>query len=252
MDDLSGQTLKGYHFTQLIGSGSFGAVYRASQAAVGREVAIKVIQSDYANRPEFVRRFESEARLIARLEHPHIVPLFDYWREPDSAFLVMRLLPGSLRRQLEAFDNGMPGHHDVVRLIDQLASALTMSHRQGVVHRDIKPDNVLMDAEGNAYLSDFGLAQVISLEGQGDGVVGSPAYMSPEQLKGEPLTARADIYSLGIVIHEILNGGHAYDELGMSEVIRRQLLDPLPSLRGTRNEFTQALDRVIQVPVLAA
>jgi serine/threonine protein kinase len=121
---LSGQTLKGYLFGERIGTGSFGAVYRAMQAAVGRAVAIKIILPIYANLPDFVRRFESEAQLIARLEHPHIVPLFDYWRDPDGAYLVMRILPSSLRMALT--DGRMPVQ-EAVRLGDQMASALAFS-----------------------------------------------------------------------------------------------------------------------------
>jgi WD40 repeat protein len=243
VDDLSGQTLKGYDITERIGIGSFGAVYRARQTTVGREVAIKAILPEYANRPEFVRRFESEARLIARLEHPHIVPLFDYWREPDRAYLVMRLLPDSLRMRLSA---GPLSPEEASLLVDQIASALTMSHRQGIAHRDIKPDNILLDAEGNAYLSDFGLAQVIGLEGAREGVAGSPGYMSPEQLKGETITAQADIYAMGIVIYEMLAADHPLEGLSMSEVIRRQLLEPLPRIHLRRDGLPQAVDYVIQ------
>ena len=142
MDTITSRVLRGYELQDCIGTGGFGAVYRASQPVVGREVAIKVIRSDFANQPEFIRRFEVEAQLVARLEHPHIVPLYDYWRDPDGAYLVMRWLPGNLRAAL------MQGAWPVEatgRLLDQVCAALSIAHRNNVIHRDIKPDNFLLD-----------------------------------------------------------------------------------------------------------
>ena len=133
-----------------------GTAYRAYQPAVGREVAIKVIRPDLANDPAFIRRFQAEAQLVATLEHPHIVPLYDYWREPDAAYLVMRLMRGgSLASVLE---HGALTPAQTITMVDQLGNALQTAHRSGVVHGDINPDNVLIDDEGNAYLSDFGIA----------------------------------------------------------------------------------------------
>ncbi len=246
-DDLSGQTVKGYDITERIGTGSFGAVYRAIQPSVGREVAIKIILPDYANRPEFVRRFDTEARLVARLEHPHIVPLFDYWREPDRAYIVMRLLPRNLRAQI--VDNGPLPVQEIITLVDQIASALAISHRHGVVHRDIKPDNILLDDQGNAYLTDFGLAEVIqsSVSQEDQGITGSPAYMSPEQLKGQSVTPQSDIYALGIVIYEMLTGAHPFGiESNISDLIRRHLLELLPPITTYNPQFNEATDYVIQ------
>ena len=148
--------MRGYDLHEQIGKGSYGTVYRASQISVGREVAIKVIQPQYANHPEFIRRFETEAQLVARLEHPHIVPLYDYWREPDGAYLVMRWLrAGNLQTRLA---EGLLDLATAVTFVDQIAAALTAAHREGVVHRDIKPANILLDEDDNAYLSDFGIA----------------------------------------------------------------------------------------------
>ena len=132
-----------------------GMVFRAYQPAVGREVAIKVIRADLANDPGFIRRFQTEAQVVATLEHPHIVPLYDYWREPDAAYLVTRLMRGSLTTVLE---RGALTPTQTITMIDQLGDALQTAHRSGVVHGDIKPDNVLIDGDGNAYLSDFGIA----------------------------------------------------------------------------------------------
>ena len=183
--------VRGYDLREQIGEGGFGTVFRAWQPVVNREVAVKVIRSEYANQPDFIRRFETEAQLVARLEHPHIVPLYDYWREPNGAYLVMRYLRGgSLRDRLR---RGPLALKEAARLVEQLAGALAVAHRQGVIHRDLKPANLLLDEEGNAYLSDFGIAKHLSGDGEATGlgvVVGSPAYLAPEQVGGVNVTRR--------------------------------------------------------------
>jgi len=140
MDD-TGRIIRGYELQTLIGAGGFGAVYRAYQTAVRREVAIKVILQRFANQPEFIRRFEAEAQLVARLEHSHIVPLYDYWRDPEGAYLVMRFLRGGSLRDL--LNKGALSLDTTARVLDQIAGALMTAHRRNVVHRDLKPDNIL-------------------------------------------------------------------------------------------------------------
>src|SRR2546423_15704532 len=144
MDGYTNKTIKGYELRECVGAGGFGAVYRAYQSAVGREVAVKVILPQHANQPDFIRRFEVEAQLIARLEHPHIVPLYDYWRDPEGAYLVMRWLKGSLRMSVQ---RGSWSVEAASRLLEQIAAALTDAHREGVIHRDIKPDKILLDED---------------------------------------------------------------------------------------------------------
>ncbi len=247
MDDLSGQTIKGYELRARIGQGGFGAVYRAHQPRVGREVAIKVILPEYAAHPDFIRRFESEAQIIARLEHPHIVPLYDYWREPDgSAYLVMRFVHGGSAR--DRLETGPWEVEEVAQLLDQIASALAVAHRSGVVHRDLKPDNILMDPDGNAYLADFGIAKDLSAEvrlTKTGGVVGSPAYLSPEQLKGEPVTPQSDLYAMGVVLYELLAGQHPFPNIPATTMIVKHLQEPLPPLAERRPDLPPALDDVL-------
>ena len=176
-----GRTVRGYELRERIGAGGFGVVYRAVQFAVGRDVAIKVIHPQYADQTAFIQRFEIEAQLVARLEHPHIVPLYDYWREPGSAYLVMRYLRGG--NLSDALRRGPWTPAATMRLLDQIGAALHAAHRQGVVHRDVKPANILLDVEGNAYLADFGIAKNLDRAGdrgtQPGAVVGSPEYLSP-------------------------------------------------------------------------
>jgi len=148
------RALRGYKILDRLGEGAFSVVYRGTQPSVGRDVAIKQIRAELANRPEFIRRFEAEAHMVARLEHPHIVPLIDYWREPGSAYLVMRLLRGgSLESSVL---DGQWTLDRTVRMVDQIGSALAASHRADVIHRDVKSANILLDTEDNAYLSGVG------------------------------------------------------------------------------------------------
>ena len=246
MNGLPSRILKSYELRERIGAGGFGVVYRAYQPALARDVAIKVILPEHANQPDFIRHFEVEAQLIARLEHPHIVPLYDYWRDPEGAYLVMRWLPSTLRTSLERDRWTVEA---IARLLEQISGALNVAHREGVIHRDIKPDNILLDEDANAYLADFGIAKDLNLgrttnEGT---LVGSPAYFSPEQIKGEAITVRTDIYSLGLVIYEMLVNQAPYaDAATASELINRHLNTPLPPVGARRPNFPAAIDEVLQ------
>lgn len=199
------RTVRGYELREQVGGGEFGIVYRAYQPSVGREVAIKVIRPEFVNQPAFVRRFEAEAQMVAQLEHPHIVALYDYWRDPDGAYLVMRWLRGGALR--DALDRGPWNVEPASRLLQQIGSALAYAHRQGAVHRDLKPANVLLDEEGNAYLSDFAVAsRLVDSSEAGRPVTSTPAYVPPEELRGEPLRPAADIFALGLLTFELLSG----------------------------------------------
>lgn len=226
MADLVGRTIRGYEIREMMGRGGFGAVYRAYQPAVNREVAVKVILPEFASQPEFVRGFEIEAQLVARLEHPHIVPLFDYWTDADGAFIVMRMLKGGSLR--DRVDQGAIALDRTVLILDQICGALTVAHRGGVVHRDLKPDNILLDEDGNAYLTDFGIAKPVGHSMTQDSISGSIPYMAPEQLIGDPPSPLADIYSLGIMLYEMLAGKHPYESLNPTQMMLKHLNDPLP------------------------
>jgi WD40 repeat protein/DNA-binding SARP family transcriptional activator/tRNA A-37 threonylcarbamoyl transferase component Bud32 len=241
------QTIKGYELIEQIGQGAFGVIYRARQRHVDRQVAIKVILPEHANQPDFIRRFETEAQLVAQLEHLHIVPLYDYWREPDGAYLVMRLMKGGSLEKL--LDRGPLGLSETARIMAQIGSALAAAHRQGVIHRDLKPANILLDEEGNAYLSDFGIAKASVQPAQitaTGAIVGTPAYISPEQLQSQVLTPQADIYSLGVLLFEMLTGQHPFKGSSTGDLIVKHLTTPLPPLREVRPDLPTELDRVIQ------
>jgi WD40 repeat protein/DNA-binding SARP family transcriptional activator len=238
--------VRGYELKEQIGEGSFGAIHRAIQPAVGREVAVKVIRQKFANDPDFIRRFESEAQLVARLEHPYIVPLYDYWRDPEGAYLVMRYMrQGSLLTALKA---GPWPPERAAGLLDQIASALAVAHQQGVVHRDIKPDNILLDEAGNAYLTDFGIAKDLTrqeqLTAQG-AVIGTLDYISPEQILGEAVTPQTDIYSLGAVLYETLTGEKPFSG-AIAHMLQSHLHEPLPPVTASRPDVPATIDTVLQ------
>lgn len=251
MSNLVNQEIKGYQMQEVLGEGGFGAVYRAFQPLVKREVAIKVILPEFANQPDFVRRFEAEAQLVARLEHLHIVPLYDYWRDPSGAFLVMRMLRGGSLEEIIEKEGGwdLPA---ATRLLEQIASALAVAHGNGVIHRDLKPANVLLDNERNAYLSDFGIAKDVgdssgTALGEAGSMVGTPAYVAPEQIQGQKVSPQTDIYCLGLVMYEVLTGKPAFSGRNASALILQQMTENVPDLSVQRPELPAALNMVVQI-----
>ncbi|MBL8132658.1 MAG: protein kinase [Anaerolineae bacterium] len=248
--NYAGQILKSYQLAELIDVGGSSAVYRAHQAVVEREVAIKIIFAEFASHPNFIRRFESEAQLVAGLEHPYIVPLYDYWRDPNGAYIVMRWLRGGHLRQRML--QGRMSVDEVARVIEQISAALIFAHYYGVVHRDLKPENILLDEAGNAYLADFGIAQILNVSQDDDPLtssMGSPAYAAPEQINGRPTTQATDQYSLGIILYEMLTGQYPFPDLmdmTVTEVTRTRISEPLPPLALLRPDLPSALGMVIQ------
>lgn len=205
----AGSQVAGFRVEERIGRGGMATVYRALQPSVNRAVALKVIRLDglSAEDDEFRRRFEQEANLIASLEHIHILPIIDYGIDGDFAFIAMRLLRGGTLA--DVLHSGPPDLERGTDIFTQAARGLAYAHRHGVIHRDLKPSNILFDDTGNAYLTDFGLAKLMesSIELTRDGhIVGTPAYMSPEQLRGEPVDPRSDIYSMGVILYHIAIG----------------------------------------------
>lgn len=217
VDIAPGRSIRGYELRTEVGSGSSGVVFRAFQPSVGREVAIKVIDPALADRPEFVLRFAEEARIIARLQHPHIVPLYDFWREPSGAFLVMRWMDGG------SLAGRTLSTEECVGAFGQIADALDYAHRADVVHRDLRPENILFDAAGNAYLCDFGLA-VTKAAGTVDGIV-PPTYAAPEMLAGEGANIASDLYALGALLAEAATGRRFPDGIDELDPTLREVVE---------------------------
>ena len=205
-DPSIGSTLAGYRIDALIARGGMGVVYRATQLALERPVALKVIAHQFADDEKFRRRFLGESRLAAQLEHPAVVPVYDAREEDGELIVAMRLVEGGDLRKLIDREGPLPPER-AIHLLAQVAEALDAAHAAGIVHRDVKPHNVLVEGE-RAYLSDFGLAKAYAETGSGAGasVVGTVEYMAPEQWRGERVGPAADVYALGCVLYEALTG----------------------------------------------
>jgi DNA-binding beta-propeller fold protein YncE/predicted Ser/Thr protein kinase len=201
-----GSTLGGYRIESLIARGGMGVVYRATQLALERPVALKVIAAELAGKEGFRERFLRESRLAAKLDHPSVVPVYDAREEDGELIVAMRLVEGGDLRKLIDREGPLPPAR-AVALLSQVADALDAAHAAGIVHRDVKPHNILVEGE-RAYLSDFGLAKAFEGTGAGSGasVVGTVEYMAPEQWRGESAGPAADVYSLGCVLYETLTG----------------------------------------------
>lgn len=242
MLDSINQEIKGYLLFEKLGQGGFGAVYLAHQTLLKRNVAVKVILPQFANEPDFVRRFEIEAELIARLEHPHIVPIYDFWRDPDGAYIIMRYIKGD--NLGDKLVNGTLSDSEKVIIIQQVASALNFAHVHHVVHRDLKPENVLIDNDGNAYLVDFGIAKDLRRSEDEDSVSGGTLmYASPEQLTGGEITPQTDLYAFGLLVYEMFTGDLPHERTTPHAIKQLQFDENLPQADALSDEILEVLHR---------
>jgi tRNA A-37 threonylcarbamoyl transferase component Bud32 len=248
-----------YRIDQVLGRGGMGAVYRARDMRLDRLVALKVVRAELLGDPEARRRFRREAQIVARLQHPAIVAIFDYGTFADGgAFLVMELVRGEdLRRVLQR-----EGRMDAARalpIVGSVCAAIEAAHREGVLHRDLKPENILLPGgDATVKVLDFGVAKlvgddarveadpagstVLTLDGT---VLGTPAYMAPEQLRGEPLDARSDVFSLGVIAYEMLTGDLPFGRGPIAEIVLRQARG-VPAVGGVPLALARAVQSAIQ------
>lgn len=229
-----------------LGRGGMATVYRAEDPRFKRDVALKVLPPQFLHDPMFRARFEREAQTIAALEHPAIVPVYDFGEENGELYLVMRFMPGgSLQERME---KGPIPADQTVQIITRIAGALDQVHAQGIVHRDLKPANILFDQFGNAFLSDFGIARLAeaAVTLTGDNIVGTPAYMSPEQARGEKvIDGRSDIYALGAILFQMLSGHPPYEATTPMGVAMKHITDPVPDLRRARQDLPEESNQII-------
>jgi len=245
MNGLIGRTLGPYRIVDQIGEGGMATIFRAYQPGLDRYVALKVLPPLHAQQPGFSERFRREARAIANLHHPNILPVYEFGQEDEYSYLVMRYVEEA--RTLKTVMREGVDLDTAVDLIGQIAGALDHAHQRGVIHRDIKPGNVLMDGKW-ALLTDFGLAKMteasIQLTGSGVGV-GTPAYMSPEQGQGGQVDHRTDIYSLGVILFEMLTGQIPHNAETPFAIVLKRVTEPLPIPRTLNPNIPEAVERVI-------
>ena len=249
-DSFVGKVIKGrYNVLRKIGEGGMGTVYLAEQVSIGRKIALKVLRGQYARDEEFVRRFRSEARLAASLNHRSVITIYDFDQADDgSLFIVMEHVEG--RNLKEIIQGGPLDVGMAVRLGMQIAEGLGAAHRAGVIHRDIKPENIMVAADGDqAKLMDFGIARLRDTGDtrltRADAIMGTPAYMAPEQIEGREVSERTDIYAFGIVLYEMLTGEVPFKGSTPSAVILKHLQEMPVPLRTQRQEIPPAIERVV-------
>lgn len=242
---LAGKSIGNYKIIDVLGAGGMATVYRARQTNIERDVAIKVMAAAFARQPDFVERFKREAELFAKLEHPHILPIYDYGDESGYLYLVLRLMEGgSLENYMRKETLTLA---QIGKMVTQIGQALDHAHNQNVIHRDIKPNNVLMDKFGNAYLMDFGIAKILSgsrLTATGT-LLGTPAYMAPEQWKLEPIDGRSDIYSVGVMLYELFTGELPFPGETPFQFMYAHLHEEVAGVSEKIEGFSPEIDKVI-------
>lgn len=247
MADLIGRTLGPYQIRDEIGRGGMADVYLAVQPSIGRQVAIKVLSAHLLQDQTFVERFAREVQVIARLQHPHILPVYDFGEENGLYYIVMAYMPGGTLSERIHREGALP-LDEVTRLTEQIASGLDFAHEKGIIHRDFKPSNVLLDEKGNVYLADFGIAKMTEAAAQltGSGIVGTPAYMAPEMARQGGVTPLIDVYALGVTVFEMLAGHHPYQAETPVGIMMAHSNEPVPDVREAHPELPDAVQTIIE------
>jgi serine/threonine protein kinase len=242
-----GENIGPYQLLEQVGEGGMGAVFKAYHPALDRYVALKMIQPAFREDQTFLARFQREARLVAKLEHPHIVPIYDYSEYEKLAYLVMKFIEGSTVKYRLA--QGPLNFYEILQVVDSVGSALAYAHSQGVLHRDIKPSNVLLGANGMLYLADFGLARIAQAEAStlsSESNLGTPHYVSPEQAMGRhDLDKRTDIYSFGVMLYELVVGQAPFNAKTGYAIIHDHIYSPPPLPRALRPSVSEAVEQVL-------
>ena len=237
-----------YEIKSELGRGGMATVYRAYDPSFAREVAIKVLPREMMHDPQFRARFEREIKMVAALEHPSIVPVYDVGEEDGQPYFVMRFMTGgSLSSRIA---NGKIELEETARIVGKIAQGLTYAHKKGIIHRDLKPDNILFDDNDDPFISDFGIAKLTeSTSGglTGSGVmIGTPAYMSPEQATGKDIDGRSDVYGLGVIVYQMLSGQQPYNADTPMGVAIKHVTEPVPEILTVNPSLPYDVDQIIR------
>ena len=238
--------LGAYRLHKILGEGGMGTIYESYQGSMNRKVAIKVLPPQLAKDPEYIQRFTTEIELATKLEHIHILPIYDYGVEGNISYIVMRYLGGGDLEQ-RIFKRGYIPLDEGLKIIQQIGSALDYAHSRNIIHRDLKASNIMFSEEGNAFLMDFGIAKAIGVAGitQEGYVMGTPHYMPPEQWKGSDIDKRADVYALAILSYFILTGQLPFDGENQLNVMYKHFNEtPLP-IQKIQPSLPRALNTII-------
>jgi len=241
-----GETVGPYQILAQLGQGGMATVYKAYHAALDRYVALKVLHPAFTDDATFMSRFQREARVVARLDHPNIVPIYDFAEYEGRPYLVMKFIEGETLKALLA--RGRLSFRQMLPIVEAVGAALAYAHQQNVIHRDVKPSNILISTDGKIYLTDFGLARMVqsSTSLTADQLVGTPQYISPEQAMSKPdLDARSDIYSFGVVVYEMVVGRVPFDADTPFSVVHDHIYTPLPLPRQVSPNVPEAMEAVL-------
>jgi predicted Ser/Thr protein kinase len=237
-----------YELEELVGSGGMSSVYRAHDRLLERTVALKVLHERFLTDEEHVERFKHEARAVAQLSHPNIVTVIDRGERDGHQFIVFEYVDGENLKELVIRDAPLAAG-DAVRLVLQIARALAFAHEHGLVHRDVKPQNVLLPEDGEVKVTDFGIARSLDVQGgitQTGTVMGTSDYIAPEQARGAKATAQTDVYALGIVLYELLTGEVPFSGDNFVAVAMQHINEPVPSVRELRPDVSPRLDAAVR------
>jgi len=249
MENLSNTSLGQYQLIEEIGRGGMSHIYRAHQPSVKREVAIKILSPALQSDPSLVTRFNREVEVVAALQHPYIVPVYDFGEQSGLLYIAMAFVRGgTLGDLIQNSPTGMPVQ-DVVRIIAHIADGLDYAHGKNIIHRDLKPGNILLDERKNPYIADFGLAKVLEQNQHqtlGTGFFGTPAYMAPESASQSPLNHQVDLYALGAILFEMLTGQKPYKARSIAGLLSAHLHEKIPNICALRPDLPPAIQGVIE------
>ena len=237
-----------YRIERLLGRGGMGMVFLAQDLTLEREVAIKVLPPDFSSDPQVIKRFQQEAKTAAKLDHPNIIPIYRVESAEGLNFFVMKFISGTSLE--DVLESQQPLSYDYIqRILSEAARALGHAHSRNVVHRDVKPANIMFDHDGRVMLTDFGISKALQSAGglTGTGmIVGTPHYMAPEQAKGQPVDGRADQYSLGIVGYRLLSGQLPFSGDSVHTILYKHIFEPAPNVAALRPGIPRNLTDAIQ------